>query len=505
MGIERRTNPQHIANLHRTCYDFFRSFNERLVKSPKLSFCGMGVACSLLGLHYIKGRSSRIWYWWNTMNLFDLKTVMLSSAVSNAICAVVLISLWLQNRKRSAGLGLWSLASIMELLAILLGVSYEVLPPFFSIVLPNVMIIGGLVLMYMGLERYTGKISSPYFNLALLAAFILINTYFSLFQLNHLVLEFNGALSLLVICFQAAWLMLRRVDPTWRKDTRTVGVIFALYSLVAAARTAGDFFLVNVGMAEVNPLDNMVIMAYQMLFVSLTFAVFLMVNNRLLGDMAKEISERKRAEDGIRAALSEKEVLLRELNHRTKNNLSLVNSMIQLQAGDSENEQFRALALTLENRIHSISLTHQMLYRSPNLAQIDLGEYAHSLVTHLLTGLVIAPEKIEVEIDAAPVYVGIETAIPCGQILNELLSNAFKYAFPGERSGRVRVHIRRTEDGQIALKVADNGAGLPAGFDVEQSDSLGLVLVRTLAQQLKGEMTLTSQEGVACEIRFKPG
>ena len=217
----------------------------------------------------------------------------------------------------------------------------------------------------------------------------------------------------------------------------------------------------------------------------------------------RDITERKLAEQQIHAALAEKEMLLRELNHRTKNNLNLVGALIELQAASSNNQAFQGLAKTLKDRLHSISLVHQMLYRSRNLAQIDLGDYAREIAAHLASSFMTAPGKIQVDIDAVPVALGIDAAIPCGQILNELLTNAFKYAFPEGRSGCVSILIRQAQDGEILLRVSDNGVGLPTGFDEMRSDSLGMNIVRMLAAQLGGSLAFERSSGFSCEIRFR--
>ena len=216
-----------------------------------------------------------------------------------------------------------------------------------------------------------------------------------------------------------------------------------------------------------------------------------------------DITERKRVEEQIRAALAEKEMLLRELNHRTKNNLNIVSSLINLQATTSANEEFHALAQTLTDRIKAIALVHQMLYRVPNLSQVNLEIYLRELVSSLAASFDAAPGKITVEIESMPVLVGINSAIPCGQFMNELLSNAFKYAFPGERKGKIHIQLQQTQDGEIILRVRDDGVGLPHDYNEEDSDSLGMAILRMLAQQLNGQLNIQNGSGVAYELRFK--
>ena len=218
-----------------------------------------------------------------------------------------------------------------------------------------------------------------------------------------------------------------------------------------------------------------------------------------------DITERKQSEEQIRSALAEKEALLRELNHRTKNNLNIVNSLVQMQAEMSDNEDFKALAATLKNRIQSIAMVHRMLYQSKSLKQVCLAEYTRELVSNLMQGFDIMPEKIKIEVDAASVFVNISIAIPCGQILNELITNAIKYAFPGERRGRVLIQITQALDGEITMRVSDNGVGFSPGFDSSAPSSLGMVLIHTLVDQLHGSINMETLNGVTCEIRFREG
>jgi len=224
-----------------------------------------------------------------------------------------------------------------------------------------------------------------------------------------------------------------------------------------------------------------------------------------VGIATVDLTPIKLVEKSLKQSLEEKEMLLRELNHRTKNNLNIVNSLIQLQAETSDNEHFKALALTLEDRLHSISLVHGMLYRSHNLSQINLAEYARELVENLASGFRLSPEKIAIGIDAMPIVVGINAAIPCGQILNELISNAFKYAFPGDRKGHLNIRIHQGEGGQITLCVSDDGIGFPPNYNQNLSTSLGMTILQMLTKQLRGEITFETTQGVTCEVRFTEG
>jgi PAS domain S-box-containing protein len=221
-----------------------------------------------------------------TMNFLDTRTVLFSYIVSDAICAAVIASLWLQNRRRSAGLGFWLADFFLQFTAVLLIALHGLAPDFVSILLGSPLAIGGALLLYIGLERYTGRRSSQRHNYLLLAVFISVHAYFTFVRPSLQARNINFSLALLVICSQCAWLLLHRVSSELRPHTRLAGVIFGVYSLVNLARVFVDWAgpqgsdLFKSGL-----FDTLVILAYQMLFIGLTFGLFLMVNRRLVEDV----------------------------------------------------------------------------------------------------------------------------------------------------------------------------------------------------------------------------
>ncbi len=235
------------------------------------------------------------------MSILDLRTVLFSYIISNAICAIVMSSMWHQNRRRSPELGFWLADFVMQFLSILVIFLRGILPDFISIMIGIILIVGGTLLLYIGLERYVGQRSSQRYNLFLLGLFILVHAYFTFMQPSLLARNINLSLGLLVICSQAAWLMLRRVDMKMRQTTQTVGGIFAAYSLVSLIRIfvdlaippGNDFFRSGL-------YGTLVILLYQMLFIALTFALFLMVNRRQFFELENDIRERKSTEEALK-------------------------------------------------------------------------------------------------------------------------------------------------------------------------------------------------------------
>ncbi len=230
--------------------------------------------------------------------------------------------------------------------------------------------------------------------------------------------------------------------------------------------------------------------------------------NHLVGYVGTitDITERKQAEEVIRASLQEKEILLKEVHHRVKNNLMSIIGLIKMQETKANNERFNDLLLELEGRIRSMALVHESLHKSENLARIDLQNYIETLTAHIRAQFG-AERDIRFSVRAVGVEVGPDFAVPCGLILNELIANAYKHAFPGDkpRSGAGKCEIAvevQNEGGMLVLTVADNGAGLPAGMNWEQSETLGLKLIKMLSQQLNGSIKLDRTRGTAFHLQF---
>ena len=216
---------------------------------------------------------------------------------------------------------------------------------------------------------------------------------------------------------------------------------------------------------------------------------------------ARDVTDRKIANDKLKEALNEKEMLLKEVYHRVKNNLQVVSSLINLQARNVKNEATAELLKQSANRIKAMALLHEKLYQSKDLARIDFNAYIHSLADHLLFGYGVHSEKIRVNIRIDDVFLDVDTAIPCGLIINELLSNALEHAFPDNRHGEIGITFTQ-DQGAFILVISDNGVGFPADLDYKKSASLGLQLVATLTNQLNGHMTLERKDGSTFTISF---
>jgi two-component sensor histidine kinase len=212
---------------------------------------------------------------------------------------------------------------------------------------------------------------------------------------------------------------------------------------------------------------------------------------------------RRQAEAEIESSLQEKEVLLKEIHHRVKNNLQVISSLLNLQSGfvEPESKSWQALRDS-QNRVRSMALIHERIYRSENLAQVNLSEYIQSLATYLLRSYQVNPNRIRLLFDLDEAHLGIETAVPCGLILNELISNALEHAFPDQRQGTIHISLKNQPPDQLVLSIIDDGIGIPPHLLGSQPDSLGSQLVNTLIEQLEGDLVVHIQNGSHFIITF---
>ncbi len=222
----------------------------------------------------------------------------------------------------------------------------------------------------------------------------------------------------------------------------------------------------------------------------------------LIMSIVRDVTDRRRAEEEMKATLKEKEALLKEIHHRVKNNLQVTSSLLHLQSEYIQDEHVRELFAESQNRIRSMALVHEKLYRSSNLSQINFFEYAESLAQLLLRSFGVNQNLISIKVVGGAVALSIENAVPCGLILNELISNCLKHAFPHNRVGEITIGIEELDE-IVTIGVADNGVGFPKEFNFEKSDSLGLKLVHTLVKQLNGSIEINTVAG--SEIKFHFG
>ena len=228
-------------------------------------------------------------------------------------------------------------------------------------------------------------------------------------------------------------------------------------------------------------------------------------------DMLRQIQQRdeeleQRVEERtaeLSDSLDEKVVLLKEIHHRVKNNLQVISSLLSLQTRQIEDERTLEIFANSENRVRAMAAIHEKLYESDDLANVDFAQYIQSLVAHLFQSYKVSPQYIRLKSEVEDVLLDLDHAIPCGLMINELVSNSLKYAFPRGEKGEIYVYLGQTEKGYV-LKVKDNGIGFPEDIDFRASKSLGLQLINTLVTQLQGRIEMDNHEGTEFTIEF-PG
>ena len=216
-----------------------------------------------------------------------------------------------------------------------------------------------------------------------------------------------------------------------------------------------------------------------------------------------DITILKRAEAQIRASLLEKENLLREIHHRVKNNMQVVSALLILQSKKTKDLKILEMFRESEHRIKTMALIHEKLYQSRSFGTIDLAEYLTRLIQYLFRSYEERSSRVTLEMDVQDISLDIDTALPCSLIINELVSNSLKYAFPDGKGGKICIRVTKDDGSLFTLEIRDNGVGLPAGLDLERTETLGLRLVHGLAvNQLGGSIEMGKGKGTSFIIRF---
>jgi two-component sensor histidine kinase/sensor domain CHASE-containing protein len=218
-------------------------------------------------------------------------------------------------------------------------------------------------------------------------------------------------------------------------------------------------------------------------------------------DHLEEIVESRTVQ--LNNSIQEKEVLLREIHHRVKNNMQIVSSLLKLQSQNIEDKKYRDIFIDSQNRIQAMALIHQKLYQSESIAQINFKEYIDGIVSNIFESYG-QKSNIIFDINIENIHIKIDYAVPCGLIINELVTNSFKYAFPDGRQGKIKISVKSNDNDMIQISISDNGIGIPKDMDIRNTKSLGLKLITGLAEnQLHGEIILKRERGTEFQINFR--
>jgi two-component sensor histidine kinase len=218
--------------------------------------------------------------------------------------------------------------------------------------------------------------------------------------------------------------------------------------------------------------------------------------------LALESREHSIAEEEIKKSLKDKELLLREIHHRVKNNLQVVSSLLYLQSKKSSDKGVNDALLESQHRVKSMVLIHEKLYRSEDLASIDYSEYISELTNTLFRSYRLDTSRIKLELEVGAIRLNTDFAVQCGLLINELVSNAMKHAFPDERKGTISIKFKCDETEKYTLEIKDDGVGLKDDFTMDTRDTLGMQLVNTLVEQMNGTIEISNRNGAGFKIQF---
>ena len=238
----------------------------------------------------------------------------------------------------------------------------------------------------------------------------------------------------------------------------------------------------------------------------LIYAVPIKIENRTIAKYGiyVDITDRKHSEKRLLESLKEKEVLLAEIHHRVKNNLAVITGLLELQSYSTDNEEAQEVLVESQMRVNSIALVHETLYQNENLSEINIENYLHKL-SHILDMTIRKESRpVHIHYDLEDITLAVTQAVPCGLLLNEILTNCYKHAFKGMETGKVWISFKQ-KDEYLEFHIRDNGVGLPSGDMLMKSKSLGMKLIKTLSRQLGAETSFYNDDGAVFEFRFKKG
>lgn len=226
------------------------------------------------------------------------------------------------------------------------------------------------------------------------------------------------------------------------------------------------------------------------------------ITKMILISRVQVLLQTRRLSVQVNQLLQDKEMLMKEIHHRVKNNLMVISSLLSLQSRYIKDEESKEIFKESQNRAQSMALIHERLYRSTDMKSIDFADYIRSLTRDLFNTYSTQEDRIDLKMDVEDVEVDIDNAVPLGLIINEIVTNSLKYAFPDENAGTISISFHKQKD-QYLLEVSDDGIGIPEEFEVEKSDSLGMMLINSLTYQIGGELEMERSPGTTFRIKFK--
>ena len=435
----------------------------------------------------------------------DLKTLFICYSANLVFISVLLGVLWRQNRRYFKGLHLWFFALVMVAAGFVLTTMRNILPDAISVVVADSLTMGSFTVILRGLEIFTAYKKANKFSAIILAVTVFLFIVYTYIRpdISMRVMIMSAAIP--VTTTYTGTMLLFRIDEKLRPVAKWVGIIFYVLSGLFILRTLSVFFHPYSGEQDLftGPLsDGIFILLLTLLTIGYTYALTMMVSKRYSMELHEKNGLLIESQKRLSSSLHEKEALLRELYHRTKNNMQVIIALLDAQSRNSGDAKFKTLVDEAKNRIQSMSMVHQKLYDAKDLSKLNLKEYITEFSQILMADLCDYSSAINIEYDLDEVEITIDLAIPCALVLNEILSNAFRHAFPGQTNGSVGISLRKEKN--IVIKVTDNGNGLPKDLNLNQSTSLGVLNARIITEnQLGGTIMFEKvNPGVCCTVIF---
>lgn len=280
---------------------------------------------------------------------------------------------------------------------------------------------------------------------------------------------------------------------------------FEFLNLIApeSREKAKKSFIQHMKTKDINPLEYTIITKKgKRIEAIITTKIILYKGKSAILGIVTDISKRKRTEEQLKKALHDNKILLREIHHRVKNNMQIISSLLRLQARNIKNKKLHEAFKSCQNRIRSMALIHEKFYKSEDLARIELDRYIHDVAIHLFQTYGIDQDTVRLNMEMEVVHIDINKAVSLGLIINELLSNSLRHAFPDNKKGEIQIKLRKIFDGKIELVISDNGVGIPEDIDFSNTPSLGMLLVNDLVRQIDGQIDLKREGGTSFRITF---
>jgi two-component sensor histidine kinase len=430
--------------------------------------------------------------------MIDIKTLSLCIVGINVFLCIALFAAW-KVQKVYAGFGFWVLANFAMAFGYVVMVFAR---DIFSPLLNNMLFFLAVWLRFEGLNLFLEKKHRRYPHLIGMFVVLLVLLFFSDDMPKRTVVI---SCALAFYLYWMTWDLIVHARGEVRGHYQVAAALFLIYGLLLTSRAVIALAAPSQIIIPDPTAGNAFFFLFLMLLdIGVIFAFLMMNDKRLAVELGETEESLVRVQESIRNSLREKEILLREIHHRVKNNLQIIASLLNLQTDHTDDPKAMEILRESRDRIQTMADIHSMLYQSKDLANIDFEDYLRQLARSLLRSYQADPEKIAIKIEAKEILFSIATAVPCSLLINEIVANALKHAFPKGRSGEIRIEMASSGN-TITLVICDNGIGIPEQIDFKNTETLGLQLVTALVDQLRGSIEVSRKGGTQYRIVFTAG